>query len=133
MLAHSSKFDRAARGNSTPIGRVDMFTASGRLLQRGVPVLDGGSVTADKLSGTLRVTDVYVPLAALLPETLRHLTEYPGDVFIQRWRGFRHQSTTMHGGVHDSAATWTPAPGSLGEMVGVIVDETGAITLGQAS
>lgn len=131
MLVHSSKFDQAARSNSNPIERADLFDASGRLLQRGVPILPEGSVTADRLSATLRVSDTVVPRDALLPETLAHLTEYPGDVFIQRWRGFRHTSTTLHGGVHDSAATWVPPEDSVYEaMVGLVVDGTGAITLG---
>jgi hypothetical protein len=121
----SSRFDREQRTSHTPIRRNDLLTAAGQVIQRDVPTLPGGMVTADRTStSTHLVRDVEFLRDSLTPEAQNALQRDLADAFLQSWAGIRYQDTEMVSGHHYSEATWT------GTRVGVLVDGDGFITLG---
>lgn len=120
----TSRFDQAQRAPHMPIRRNDLKTGGGQILQRDIPTLPGGMVTADRTSTSAHLTrDVEFLQASLSPEALAALRD-PADVWLQSWAGIRYQDTLMVAGYHHSEATWD------GARVGVLVDGSGYITLG---
>ena len=120
----TSRFDQAQRAPHMPIRRNDLETGAGQVIQRDIPTLPGGMVTADRTSsGPHLVRDVEFLRDSLSPGARTALTEDLADVYLRSWAGLRHLDTEMVGGSHHSEATWT------GTRVGVVVDENGYITL----
>lgn len=120
----SSRFDRAQRAPHVGIRRNDLVTGDGQIIQRDIPTLPTGMVTADRLSKSEHLTrDVEFFRAALSEQARYALEQDLADVFLQSWAGIRYLDTEMVGGYHHSEATWT------GERIGVVVGENGWLTL----
>lgn len=120
----SSRFDRAQRAPHIGIRRNDLLTGDGQVIQRDIPTLPGGSVTADRTSKSEHLTrDVEFLRDMLSPQARYALEQDLADTFLQSWAGIRYLDTEMVGGYHHSEETWT------GTRVGVVVNEDGEITL----
>ena len=124
----SSRFDAEQRVPHNPIRRVDIETGGGTLIQRDVPILPSGMVTADRNAAQQLVREVDIPLVVLTPAARDALTKGVADAYIRSWAGIRYTDTAMLGGIHNTLASWTPT--STGVMVGVSVDGNGALQLG---
>ena len=124
----SSRFDAEQRVPHNPIRRVDIENGGGTLIQRDVPILPSGMVTADRNAAQQLVREVDIPLVVLTPAARDALTKGVADAYIRSWAGIRYTDTDMRGGIHNTAASWTPT--STGQMVGVTVNGSGELILG---
>jgi len=124
----SSRFDQEQRVPHNPIRRTDIETGDGTLIQRDVPTLPSGNVTADRNAAQQLVREVDIPLDVLTPPARAALTTGIADAYIRSWAGIRYSDTDMRGGIHNSLASWTPT--STGQMVGVTVNGSGELILG---
>lgn len=124
----SSRFDQEQRVPHSPIRRVDIETGAGTLVQRDVPILPSGMVTADRNAAQQLVREVDIPLVVLTPAARDALTKGVADAYIRSWAGIRYTDTDMRGGVHNTVASWTPTNG--GQMVGVTVNGSGELQMG---
>jgi len=124
----TSRFDAEQRVPHNPIRRVDIENGSGTTIQRDVPILPSGMVTADRNAAQQLVREVDIPLGVLTDAAKAALTTGVADTYIRSWAGIRYTDTEMLGGVHNSVASWTPT--STGQMVGVTVNGSGELQLG---
>lgn len=124
----SARFDPAQKAPHNPIVRADLQDGSGKVIQRDVPILPDGDVTADRTSANAFIRTLNVPLDALTPEALDLLRNNLADAYLQTYRGIRYEDTQVLGKVHNDLASWTPVNG--GVMVGVTVNGSGFIQLG---
>lgn len=120
----SSRFDRAQRAPHIGIRRNDLSTGDGQVIQRDIPTLPGGMVTADRTSTSAHLTrDVEFLQDSLNPAARAALQDGLADVYLRSWAGIRYVDTEMIEGYHHSEETWT------GTRVGVVVNGSGEITL----
>lgn len=124
----SARFDQAQKAPHNPIVRVDILDGAGNVIQRDVPILPDGSVTADRTAANALIREVSVPLAALTPAALTLLRDNTANAYLATYRGIRYEDTVVLGKVHNSAESWTPVNG--GQMIGVTVDASGFLKLG---
>lgn len=124
----SARFDPAQKAPHNPIVRADLQDGSGTVVQRDVPVLPDGEVTADRTAANALVRVLNVPLAALTPQALALLQDNLADAYLQTYRGIRFEDTVVLGKVHNSLESWTPVNG--GVMNGVTVNGSGYLQLG---
>lgn len=120
----SSRFDRAQRAPHIGIRRNDLETGDGRAIQRDVPTLPGGMVTADRTSKSEHLTrDVEFFQNSLNPDARYALQQGLADVYLRSWAGIRYVDTEMTAGYHHSEETWT------GTRIGVVVNGDGELEL----
>lgn len=120
----SSRFDRAQRAPHIGIRRNDLVTGDGQTIQRDVPTLPTGTVTADRTSKSEHLTrDVEFLQDMLSPQARYALQDAVADTYLRSWAGIRYLDTEMISGYHHSEETWT------GLRVGVVVNEDGELTL----
>ena len=124
----SARFDATQRTPHNPILRADVLDGAGNVIQRDVPILPDGSVTADRTAANALIRELNVPVDALSPAALALLRDNTADAYLQTYRGIRYEDTQVLGKVHNSVKSWTPVNG--GQMVGVTVDASGFLKLG---
>lgn len=124
----SARFDQAQKAPHVAIVRADIEDGAGNVVQRDVPMLPDGEVTADKTAANALVRDLSVPLNALNAAALDLLQNNAANACIRTFRGIRYEDTVVLGTIYNSAATWTPSNG--GVMNGCTVNSSGYLQMG---
>lgn len=124
----SARFDPAQRAPHVPVMRTDLEDDAGNVIQRDVPMMPDGNVTADRTAANLLIRQVNVPLSSLSAPARDLLQNDLASAYLRTWRGIRYQDSIALGQLYNDLASWTPVNG--GVMNGCSVNSSGGLQMG---
>ena len=128
MQGRSSAFDATVVQPHIAVAAVDIIQDGKVVLQ---PSPHSGSATADRMADQMREFQVELadPTGTFTPVDMNSILA-PYGSRMQLYKGVREESVDTHAQFFGTQQSWLPSGNSTGDMNGVKLDSTGALTLG---